>query len=157
MSQKGSHPFNGQDRACSTAVAARQKMQKMMIFAIFISLSGCSNIDDWWTCRLASGHEKIVFETKIEASPNDILEKMKILANKERLLFGQQEVDIRYLGIQKTRNEIELCNRNTQVLADNFETEHIFRIYIRSPSSKLNEDTKNMIGYFTGAKVLKLR
>ena len=86
-----------------------------------------------------------------------ILEKMKILANKERLLFGQQEVDIRYLGIQKTRNEIELCNRNTQVLADNFETEHIFRIYIRSPSSKLNEDTKNMIGYFTGAKVLKLR
>jgi hypothetical protein len=119
-------------------------MKRFWLLVLLISLSGCSKVRDLWTCSVMSGHKNVVAEAKIEIRVRTLAKKMALLAKKEDMLFGAKDVLIDYPGHRYVRKEIEICNRDVQILADNFRDGDIFVVYVRSSRNKIDANSMQL-------------
>lgn len=116
---------------------------------ILMFLSGCSSLSDSWQCSVMSGHEHVIFETKLNFDSGKMLTTMQKISSKEDLMIGAKDVEIGTINHHYVRKEIELCGKDTQVLADNFLEENSYRIYIRAPRNPVSRQTKRVIAIFS--------
>lgn len=116
---------------------------------ILMFLSGCSSLSDSWQCSVMSGHEHVIFETKLNFDSGKMLATMQKIASKEDLIIGAKDVEIGAIDHHYVRKEIELCSRDPQVLADNFQDKNSYRIYIRAPRNPVSRQTNRIIAIFS--------